>query len=96
MKIEIRKTTFDSLFKNILSVRFAETWNQYNTNDYSVNPLVVFETAKWDKLLKLLKEFIDSNKTETMLSDNATKRDLEIGSLIGLYHLINLKRREVA
>ena len=88
-KIKIRKLTFDSLFKNILSVNFAETWNQYETNDGAINPLVIFETAKWNKLRTLLKKFIDNNPT--VLDDNASKRDLEIGSLVGLYHLIDIR-----
>tara|TARA_Y100000310_G_scaffold306141_1_gene346988 strand:- start:868 stop:1158 length:291 start_codon:yes stop_codon:yes gene_type:complete len=88
-KIKIRKLTFDSLFKNILSVNYAETWNQYNTSEIAVNPLVIFETAKWNKLRNLLKKFIDNNPTN--FTDNLSKRDLEIGSLVGLYHLIDIK-----
>tara|TARA_Y100000310_G_scaffold136139_1_gene135039 strand:- start:499 stop:792 length:294 start_codon:yes stop_codon:yes gene_type:complete len=89
-KIKIRKLTFDSLFKNILSINFAETWNQYKTDDDAVNPLVIFETAKWNKLRNLLKEFIDNNQTN-YFTDNTSKKDLEIGNLIGLYHLIDIK-----
>ena len=88
-KIKIRKSQFDSLFKDILSKNFAETWNQYETDDDEINPLVIFETAKWNKLRKLLKKFIDNNPTK--LSDNSSERDLEIGSLVGLYHLIDIK-----
>ena len=89
-KIKIRKLTFDSLFKNILSVNYAETWNQYETNDDAINPLVIFETAKWNKLRNILKKFIDNNPTN-FFTDNTSKKDLEIGNLIGLYHLIDIK-----
>ena len=87
--IKIRKLCFDSLFKNILSVNYAETWNQYETNDDAINPLVIFETAKWNKLRTLLKKFIDNNPT--IFDDNTSERDLEIGSLVGLYHLIDIR-----
>ena len=91
-KIKIRKSQFDSLFKDILSKNYAETWNQYETDDDEINPLVIFETAKWNKLRKLLKKFIDNNRPYVKFyTDNTSKRDLEIGDLIGLYHLIDIK-----
>ena len=87
--IEIRKTTFDSLFKHILKKGFCETWNQYETDDKSVNPLVVFETSQWTELRDKLGNFIDEN---SRVFDNlTTDEDLEIGGLIGLYHRIDLR-----
>ena len=87
--IEIRKTTFDSLFKHILKKGFCETWNQYETDDKSPNPLVVFETSQWTELREQLKDFIDKN---SRVFDNlTTDEDLEIGGLIGLYHRIDIR-----
>ena len=87
--IEIRKTTFDSLFKHILKKGFCETWNQYETDDKSPNPLVVFETSQWTELRDKLKDFIDKN---SRVFDNlTTDEDLEIGGLIGLYHRIDIR-----
>ena len=88
--IEIRKTTFDSLFKHILSVNFCETWNQYETDDKSPNPLVVFETSQWTELRDKLKDFIDKNRNDSY-DDNATEFDLEVGGLVGLYHRIDIR-----
>ena len=88
--IEIRKTTFDSLFKHILSVNFCETWNQYETDDKSPNPLVVFETSQWTELRDKLKDFIDKNRNDSY-DDNTTEFDLEVGGLVGLYHRIDIR-----
>ena len=60
-KITLPKSTFDNLFDHILSVNFAETWNMYETDSERINPYVVFETAKWDKLLSLLNIYINKN-----------------------------------
>jgi len=56
-----RKTTFECLFKNILSVNYAENWNCFDTKDKAVNPLVKFETKKWNKLILLCKDFVNKN-----------------------------------
>ena len=56
MKLKIRKSTFETLFRNVLFEKFCETWSMKQTNDDSINPLVVFKTKKVNKLLKLCKE----------------------------------------
>ena len=72
MKLKIRKSSFDTLYNNVLSINFPETWDCYETNDNSKNPLIVFETKKWNKLIKLCKKFI--NKPHSIY-------DLEVGSI---------------
>ena len=90
MKLYIRKTTFDNLYKNILSINFAETWECLETNDNSVNPLVVFKTKKTNKLHKLIKQFVNKNRKESY-DENTTKKDLIVGSLIGLMYQIEME-----
>ena len=90
MKLYIRNTTFDNLFKNILSINFEETWEWLETNDNSVNPLVVFKTKKTNKLHKLIKQFVNKNRKESY-DENTTKKDLIVGSLIGLMYQIEME-----
>ena len=76
-KMEIRESSFNSLFKNILSVNFTENWNCYETNDNSKNPLVIFKTKKWNKLIELCKKFINNSNDIY---------DLEVGSIKEIVH----------
>ena len=86
-EIQIREISFNNLFENILSVNYTENWGMYETNDKSKNPLVVFKTKKWDKLLDLIQTWLDKNQTKEF-NANPTKKDLVIGSLIEINYLI--------
>ena len=86
-EIQIRETAFNNLFKNILSVNYAEDWGSYETNDISKNPLVVFKTKKWNKLLGLIQTWLDKNQTKEF-DANPTQKDLVIGSLIEIKYLV--------
>ena len=87
-KITLPKSTFDNLFDHILSVNFAETWNMYETDSERINPYVVFETAKWDKLLSLLNIYINKNDRE--FDNNTTELDLIVGGFLSLKYRLDL------
>tara|TARA_R100000908_G_C3613989_1_gene62787 strand:+ start:100 stop:369 length:270 start_codon:yes stop_codon:yes gene_type:complete len=80
--IFIRKTVFECIFKNVLSVNYAQNWNCYDTKDKKVNPLVRFETKKWNKLILLCKNFI--NKSTDIY-------DIERGMIKGFIHKYELE-----
>ena len=85
--IKMRKSAFDNLFKHILSVNFCETWAQYEiSNDTSKNPLVIFETKKWGKLLKLINKFIDKNHVSYIpgKGNHDFTMDLIVGSFMSI------------
>jgi len=75
--LQTRKTTFECLFKNILSVNYVENWNCFDTEDKAVNPIVIFETKKWNKLISLCKDFVNKN-TDIY--------NIEVGMIKGFIH----------
>ena len=84
MEIKVRESVFNSLFNNVLSVNFDETWDCYETDDNSKNPLVVFKTRKWKKLIKLCKKFI--NKPHSIF-------DLDVGSIKEIIYQYQAKNK---
>ena len=85
-EIKMRNESFKNLFSNILSVNFAEDWECVETNDDSVNPLVIFRTRKWRKLHNLVKSFVDTNKRD--YDNNTSEFDLIVGSLTSIQYKI--------
>ena len=67
MQLEIRNSTFEVLFDHILHYEFPNNWDCFETDDQSINPLVIFKVeykSDWKKLLKLCKSFVkNSNDT---------------------------------
>ena len=87
--IKIREKCFNNLFNNILSVNYAEDWEMFETDDKSSNPIVILKTKKWYKLLQLIENWLNKNRTKEF-TDTTTKQDLIVGSLVGLKHSIKL------
>tara|TARA_R100000654_G_scaffold68940_1_gene98228 strand:+ start:3689 stop:3988 length:300 start_codon:yes stop_codon:yes gene_type:complete len=79
MQVKIRQSTFDSLFKNVLSVNYCHNWKSKTIKDNCLNPLIVFKTKKIKKLLKICNEFV-SNFNHLPLDDNYP---LEVGAIKG-------------
>ena len=84
--IKIRETSFDTLFNRVLSVNYAENWECFDTTDKGKNPLVLFKTKQWVKLLSLIKDFTSKHKQD--FTANLTEFDLEVGELIGIQYKI--------
>ena len=84
MEIKIRKSTFDVLYKNILTVNYVENWELFETNDKSKNPLVVLNTKKTKKLIKLCKRFVN-NSNDIF--------DLEIGAIKGFIIYLEMEMK---
>lgn len=74
MKQTIRKSTFDALYKNILTVNFAENWELLETNNKAKNPLMMFKTDNSAKLIKLCKSFVNNSNDIY---------DIEVGAIKG-------------
>ena len=90
MKLKIRKSTFETLFRNVLFEKFCETWSMKQTNDDSINPLVVFKTKIVNKLLKLCKEYV-SNYSHLPVDDNFP---LHVGKIKGLIIQVEMLKRQ--
>ena len=64
MQLEIRNSTFEVLFDHILQYEFPNNWDCFETDDQSINPLVIFKVeykSDWKKLLKLCKSFVKNS-----------------------------------
>ena len=87
--IKIRQSCADNLFDKILKVDFVENWEIIPIKSKDKNPLVIFKTKKWDKLLNLLNIWIDKNYIK-QFTEISKEKDLVLGSLIGLKHHIEM------
>jgi hypothetical protein len=81
---EIRKSTFNALYKNVLTVNFPENWELLETNNKTKNPLMVFKTDNWAKLIKLCKIFVN-NSNDIF--------DIEVGSIKGFIISFEMYRK---
>ena len=90
MKLKIRKSKFEALFKNVLSVNFCETWSMKQTDDDSINPLVIFKTKKVNQLLKLCKEYV-SNYSHLPIDDSFP---LDVGMINCMIIEIEMLKRQ--
>ena len=95
--IIIRKTHAVNLFKYVLCVNYAESWEIKEVNESLdesvVNPDVYFKTQKWSKLLNLIETFIAKNKP-IEFTDESSDMDLVVGSFIEIKNRINFYLKE--
>ena len=87
--IKIRESAFDNLWSYVLNVNFTyKDWEMFGTDDDSLNPLVIFKTRKWDKLVDSIQSFVIAHKPE-QYTDKTSEMDLICGSFQEIINLIN-------
>ena len=92
-QISIRKKGADYLFKYIAEFYFQENEiDVVETDDNSVNPLVILKTNKWGLLIKALDEFINEHSPNTF-SDDITEMELVAGAFTCLKHHIEMEMK---
>ena len=77
----------------MISVNYAEDCECFETTDKAKNPLVIFKTKQWLKLLSLIKDFTSKHKQD--FTANLTEFDLEVGELIGIQYKIESEIDEI-
>ena len=89
MKINIRKSTFEVIFKNVLTVCHCKKWEMYETDDKSKNPLITLQISKPKTLFKQIENWINKNRNfEFINASDLSQEHLEIGAMIGFSHLL--------
>lgn len=92
-QISIRKKGADYLFKYIAEFYFQENEiDVVETDDNSVNPLVILKTNKWELLIKALDEFISEHSPSTY-TDDISEMELVAGTFNCLKHHIEMEMR---
>ena len=99
MELKIRNSTFEVLFDHVLSLNYVydwgvvgeQDWECHKTDDKAKNPLVIFKTKKWSRLIELCNEYIEGSKN---WSDKQKEDMLDsVGAIKGFIHNYEMKKK---